>query len=885
MTLQKSSPLGNEQHVSLVLALDDASAQLLQVGGKGASLARMAAAGLPVPPGFYVTTAAYRRFVEENGLQEKILAAVSAATGDDPTELEEASRQIGQLFAQGMIPDEIAAEIVRAYGALGGGDLPVAVRSSATAEDLPEMSFAGQQETYLNMQGDVMVLDAVKRCWASLWTARAIGYRARHGIAPEDVSLAVVVQELVAADAAGILFTANPLSGAREQVMINAAWGLGEAIVGGLVTPDTIVVEKASGAIIQQDIAEKDVMTVRTAEGTHEEPVPADKRKTAVLTAAQATELASIGVRIEELYGQPMDIEWAMKDGRFSIVQARPITTLRGDNVAIEEWNDSLASDSLWTNGNLGEAVPDVMTPCTWSLIEVFMSEATSPMFAKGIREYQPIGNIGGRFYLNMSLTMTIAKLFGIGQKGFKASIEEAFGRVPDGLEIPLLSVSRWHLLRAMLPIVVRLQRRVRANMAKLPAFFDEAPAHCETLQIRIQAASSTAELIDLWQTDLGPFFRECSGMLEAVTRQDRNSLVMVRGDLRKLVGEADANALLSGLSVGANHLASLGLLVGLAQLEHGEIDRATFVRQYGHRCPHEFEVSLPRPVEDPDWIDQQLAALREAPVDVQTLLTRQQEAQATAWKRFQQRYPRKAARMRRRIDKAVAVFHEREVARSEVIRVFRVLRAFVLRAGELTGLGDALFFLSIDEVLAVLGGDEKALAHIPARSALYERYRALPAYPTLIRGHFDPFKWATDPQRRSDVFDASGGTRAPESSTITGFPGVEGVVEGRARVIATAEEGDQLQPGEILVTIVTNVGWTPLFPRAAAIVTDVGAPLSHAAIVARELGIPAVVGCGNATMRLHSGDWVRVDGRQGTVELLRRVNGVDGVETDVKDA
>ena len=363
--------------------------------------------------------------------------------------------------------------------------------------------------------------------------------------------------------------------------------------------------------------------------------------------------------------------------------------------------------------------------------------------------------------------------------------------------------------------------------------------------------------------------------MLEAATRQDRNALVTVRGDLRKLVGEADANALISGLDVGANHLASLGLLLGLAQLERGEIDRATFARQYGHRGPHEFEVSLPRPVEDPDWIDQQLAALREAPMDVQTLLVRQKEAQVAAWERFQQRYPRKAVGMRRRIDKASAVFHEREAARSEVIRVFRVIRAFVLRAGELTGRGDALFFLSIDEMLAVLGGDETALKRIPTRRALYERYRALPPYPTLIRGHFDPFKWAADPRRRSDVFDASGGTRASESLTITGFPGVEGVVEGRARVIATAEEGDQLQPGEILVTIVTNVGWTPLFPRAAAIVTDVGAPLSHAAIVARELGIPAVVGCGNATMRLHSGDWVRVDGRQGTVELLRGVDEV----------
>jgi rifampicin phosphotransferase len=187
----------------------------------------MAAAGLPVPPRFHITTAAYRRFVTEHGLQEQILASVSAVAPDQPATLEEASRQIGRLFAQSAMPDDIAEAIRRAYAALGGGDLPVAVLSSATAEDLPELSFAGQQETYLNIRGEAKVLDAVKRCWASLWTARAIDYRARYGIAPQEVSLAVVVQALVPAEAAGILFTANPLTGARDQVMINAAWRLG----------------------------------------------------------------------------------------------------------------------------------------------------------------------------------------------------------------------------------------------------------------------------------------------------------------------------------------------------------------------------------------------------------------------------------------------------------------------------------------------------------------------------------------------------------------------------------------------------------------------------------------------------------------------------------
>ncbi len=277
-----------------------------------------------------------------------------------------------------ILPGRFAMRMLRLAGVTCIG----AVRSSATAEDLPELSFAGQQDTYLNIHGEAMVLDAVKRCWASLWTARAIGYRTRHGIAQEDVSLAVAVQELVPADAAGIMFTANPLTGTRDQVLINAAWGLGEAIVGGLVTPDTVVVEKASGAITRQEITEKNVMTVRTPEGTHEEPVPADRRTQAVLSSAQAAELARIGVQIEDLNEQPMDIEWALYDGRLFIVKARPITTLRGQAPALEEWNDSLSGDSLWSCANVGEAVPDVMTPCTWSLIQVFLPKRWGRCFS-----------------------------------------------------------------------------------------------------------------------------------------------------------------------------------------------------------------------------------------------------------------------------------------------------------------------------------------------------------------------------------------------------------------------------------------------------------------------------------------------------------------------
>jgi len=333
-------------------------------------------------------------------------------------------------------------------------------------------------------------------------------------------------------------------------------------------------------------------------------------------------------------------------------------------------------------------------------------------------------------------------------------------------------------------------------------------------------------------------------------------------------VDESDANALLTGLHTTAGPLASLGPVVGLDQVARGEISREDFVRDWGHRCPDEFEVSVPRPAEDPAWLDREIEGVRGAVTDVRTLLDRQRQARAEALDRFRARHPRKVATLEKRMARAGEAARGREAGRSEVIRAFWVLRAFFLRAGEVTGVGDDVFFLSATELLAVLDGDRAPLDRVAARRETHRRYAALPPYPTLVRGHFDPFRWAASPDRRVDVFDETRDV-APLGDAVTGFPGAAGIVEGVVRVVTSVADGDALETGEVLVTTVTNIGWTPLFPRAAAVVTDIGAPLSHAAIVARELGIPAVVGTGNATLRLRTGDRVRVDGGRGTVEVL----------------
>jgi phosphohistidine swiveling domain-containing protein len=851
--------------VALVMALDDPAAVLETVGGKGASLARLARAGFPVPPGFDVTTGAYLDFVEGASLREPMMAAMSVVDVTDPATFEVAAERISALFASRAIPAVTAAAIVSAYTALGDG-VVVAVRSSATAEDLPGMSAAGQQDTYLNMRGADSVLDAVRRCWASLWTARAIGYRARYGLVAGQAQMGVVVQEFVPADAAGVLFTVNPAGDGRDQVVLNASWGLGEAIVGGQVTPDIVLVDRAGGGVVDYQVGSKSVMSVPARTGTRDQDTPAALRDTPVLTDGEASELARVGLAIEDLYGEPVDVEWARAEGKLFVVQARPVTGLTAPAAPSEQWNDSLDGDYLWSNGNLGEALPDVMTPATWSFIELFMPREVSPPTLPG---YNGWGRVGGRFYMNVSMSASLGRVVGISVRRFVRLSEPVFGKLPPAPEIPLIRLPRWKVIRLLVPLFVTTMSRARRNYKRLPEFVASAPGRCDELRAEVQRIDDASALADVWRSQVQPFLLEASDMLAASGAGGARALLGVPNKLAALVGEADAAILLSGQVAGDTQLASLGPLTGLAKLARGDINRATFARLYGHRSSHEIEVSAPRPAEDADWIDKQLAALKDTARSAEDLLTSQEIARRAVWDRLGQQ-PRKATAARALVARWAQAVRRREEARSELARAIWLLRTWLLRAGELTGHGDDLFFLSLSEVLDVLHRADSPLSAVPGRKATYEIYSALPPYPALIRGRFDPVRWAADPNRRADYYDERG-TIASTNDTVTGLAGASGVADGVARVISQVEDAGQLGNGEILVTTVTNIGWTPIFPRAAAVVTDVGAPLSHAAIVARELGIPAVVGCGNATTQLHSGDLIRVDGGKGIVEVLHR--------------
>ena len=556
-----------------------------------------------------------------------------------------------------------------------------------------------------------------------------------------------------------------------------------------------------------------------------------------------------------------MDIEWCRAGDQLFILQARPITTA----IHPDPWNDSRSGDFLWTNTNVGEAIPDVMTPATWSMVQVFLTDA---MATASIPPYVGYGRIGGRIYLNLSVMMTLSAAVGVSEKRYRSLTEEVFGRLPADLEIPPVQAHRLAVIRAVLPMGLHVLGEARRDVKVLDAYLAEHPALCDRRRTEIAAIAKPVELADLWVSVISPEFDRVSWMLSAATRSSGASFITTRKRLQRLVGDAAANALTAGLGGQAGQLASLGLLDGLEQVATGEIDRDTFNRRYGHRGPHEFEISLPRPGEDPAWIDQRLAERAALATSYRELLEVQEHKRSEAWAELEQRHPVQARILRRQVRGWAKISRDRERARSEVIRYFWVLRAYAQRAGELTGWGEDIFFLDKAEIVRVLEGETISTKLIKQRRRAYQSYSALPPYPALIRGTFNPYAWAADVNRRSDVFMS--GSRNEADVAVRGFPGSAGIVEAKVRVLSDAADGGALQPGEVLVTTVTNVGWTPLFPRAAAVVTDVGAPLSHAAIVARELGIPAVVGCGNATMRLRTGDLVRVDGTAGTVEVLR---------------
>jgi pyruvate,water dikinase len=872
--------------MAYTLPLDASDAVVEIVGGKGAALSEMVRAGLPVPDGFHVTTAAYDAFVAHNELEPPILAALEAADPEKPASLETASRTIEAGFLQGHTPPEIAGAIANAYAGLLGAEPVVAVRSSATAEDLPEASFAGQQETYLNIEGVDAVLDAVKRCWASLWTARAIGYRARRDIGIEGLSLAVVVQRLVPAEAAGILFTANPLNGRRDEAVINAAWGLGEAVVGGEVTPDTYTVDKESGEVIRRDIGTKDVQTVRIDGGTETEPVPEDLRRAPVLSDDQAANLVRLGIQIEDLYGEPRDIEWALADGTFAIVQARPITALpepaprRGVAEPPEQW--SLPDpEAQYMRGSVVEFMPDPLTP-------LFASMAL-PAIGEGMRSMVD-EMFGGSLSLANNYLVTIND-YAYMTASFTAG-------------------DIWWILVRMLPAIARVMKNAARHWEEVahPRYeaaveaWDERPLETMTARELLTGANELTEAMGRYLTTLQVDSLGIAAGTEMLFTAVYDKLIKREDDPPAPTYLLGTDSLPIQAEKALYELATWcrehdDLAAYLERRPAGELadrlnrdeappdvsadvwqawqaDFQAHLDQYGHSI-YDLDFAKPIPAHDPTPLLQTLKVFirddeRNPYVRQQRLLERRQEAIEAVqervgglrWKVFNKTLGWAQTFTRLREDTIV-----------EIGLAYPLLRKMLLELGRRLVEGgavaepDEVFWLELDEV-------ERGVDALEQDEPLEDLSERVEGRKREWRAEKRVTPPAQLPQKgrvlgmKMDAF-LPPGAEEQVGDTLTGVGCSPGQVTGTARVLHGPEDFDQMEPGDILVADITTPAWTPLFAMAAGIVTNVGGPLSHGSIVAREYGIPAVLGTGVATRRIESGQRVTVDGDAGTVTLL----------------
>jgi pyruvate,water dikinase len=934
---------------TFVLPLADTNAILETVGGKGMSLASLLRANLPVPGGFHVTTAAYRAFVTANGLQPRILEIMASVDSSSPAALESASDQIRALFTAAAIPLEITEEITAAYqsinqpsaitnqqsvagepflGSLEQPALPVAVRSSATAEDLPDASFAGQQDTYLNIRGTEAVLDAVRRCWASLWTARAIGYRARQGIDPDSVALAVVVQELVFADAAGIMFTANPVNGKRSEAIINAAWGLGEAIVGGMVTPDTLTVEKATGRVIQRETADKQIMTLRTETGTTEQPVPAEKRTQPVLSDAQAAELAKLGTQIEGQYGMPMDIEWALilpspsrrgagGDVGFYILQARPITALPAPAI---EWVPP-DPKGIYMRGSVVDLLPSPLTP-------LFVSLGIPALQA----QMQPMGKrmLGSWPYLTPDYFTSINHY----------AYMNAY--IPPKMF--------WWIIMGMLPAYPRLLRQLVAlwrdelhpeyravaaqkqalNLAQMTeaelwqeaqALVDAAMFYVCGLMFATMGASAGSEMLltklyDKWAYRQGdpPATALLMGWDNIPARAEK-SLYDLAQWARTLPGLADyllatpTEQLLIALSdlrinsfVRATHLGHMEppLAQGLCQQKPESAPGGSPLRfhpsgcgqymvsnsltpnffpafasrfqthldQFGHII-YQLDFAEPLPRDNPaPMLENIKMYLRGEGVNPHE---RQQASQTRRIQTAETMLARlkgiKGWGFRKALNWAQSLSEVREDALAEIGLAYPQLRKILRELGRRFAAAtvfdqpDDIFWLEKGEIDRLIAGEHLSLHGLVAeRKAFHAQLKTVTPPPMMpVKERIMGIKVDTFVAQTADSHTAS---------VLKGVPASPGRVTAPARLLHGPQDFSLMRPGEVLVAGTTTPAWTPLFAMASAVVTDIGGPLSHGSIVAREYGIPAVMGTGVATKRIHSGDSITVDGGSGQVFL-----------------
>jgi phosphohistidine swiveling domain-containing protein len=876
--------------------LDRASLPL--AGGKAANLGELTRAGLPVPPGFCVTTAAYELVAGGAGL-DRILDDLAQTPVEDTERLAELAAEARDTLLAAPVPEHVAQAVGEAYRALGDG-APVAVRSSATAEDLPTASFAGQQETYLNVVGVEPLIEAVRRCWASLWTDRAVSYRALNGIDPGSVRLAVAVQRMVESEVAGVLFTANPLTGRRRQAVIDASPGLGEAVVSGAVNPDHFVVDTRSGEILERLPGDKRV-AIRAQRGGGTRRVELEGDDDLSLTDARIRALAELGARVEAHYGEPQDTEWAIETGgRIWLLQARPITTLFPLPAGAPATDDDLR---VYFSFNVAQGVNRPLTPMGIGAFRLLAWSLVTLVWRRPVRDPRAgpafFNEAGGRVFFD--ITTALRSTFGRMLLGRLMRIGEArSGPILQSLvadpRLAPVETSRLSVLRTVLRLLIRSRAPLRVGRALLsPSAARATVARLET-EVRAlgevppdagaaQRLNAVEDLLlglpprmfpivpPLFLTGLGAY--ALAGKLLGGLAADHERQVVLRGLPHNPTTEMDLALWRLAREVRADPDAAMALLETpperlVQDYRSGvlppklQASLTDFLRLYGHRAVAEIDLGLPRWSEDPTYILGVLASyLRfddpELAPDVQfRRAAREAEEMVSELTRRASRKGRlKGALVGFLLRRARALAGLREMPKFFVVLVLARARALLLEVGEelarserLESAGD-VFFVTLAEAYSALAGNDLRPA-VRERRADYERELKRRRVPRVLL---------------SDGTEPCAEAPPDYAGALRGSPASPGTVTAKARVILDPT-GARLEPGEILVAPSTDPGWTPLFLTASGLVMEMGGAMSHGAVVAREYGIPAVVGVPEATERIADGERITVDGAGGTVVI-----------------
>ncbi|MFC0843982.1 rifamycin-inactivating phosphotransferase [Streptomyces noboritoensis] len=865
-----------EQYVVDLQEVD--ATQIAVVGGKGAQLGGLSGIeGVRVPGGFCVTTDAFRRVMALAPSIEDRLDQLSRLNPDDREEIRTLSAQIRRTIEGIAIPGDLATAITRALARFGE-QTAYAVRSSATAEDLPTASFAGQQDTYLNVMGTTAILQHVSRCWASLFTERAVTYRRRNGIDDRAVHMAVVVQRMVFPRAAGILFTADPVTGNRKVATVDAGWGLGEALVSGLVNPDVFKVR--DGEVVSKAIAaKKRAVHALPTGGTEEVAIDAQRQEQPALTDAQAVELVRLGRRIEAHFGRPQDIEWCLADDGFQIVQSRPITTL----FPVPETDDE--ENHLYVSVGHQQMMTDPMKPLGLSIWQL---TAMAPMHEAGGRLFVDVT----RRLASPASRAALLDLMGRGDPLVRDALETVLDRddfvpsLPDagpggppasGTPAPIETDPAivTQLIERSQTSIETLRRDIRTKSG--PALFgfllEAFEEHKRVLRDPLSMQVIMAGMESTWWLNdkLGEWLGEKNAAdtltLSApgnVTSEMGLALLDVADVIRR---RPEVVEFLQGVE----YLEDTAFLEQLAKLAGGTEARdavEAYLDRYGMRCVGEIDITRPRWRERPTTLVpvildnvrnfEQGAAERRFEEGRQKAQRKEQDVLSRL--RALPDGDRKADEAKRMIDRVRTFIGYREYPKYGIISRYFVYKQALLREAErLVRAGvlperEDVFYLTFQEFHEAVRANQVDDQLIQDRKDAFRSYHALTP-PRVLTSDGEAL---TGAYRRDDV----------PTGALVGLAVSAGTIEGRARVILDMAEAD-LQAGDILVTAYTDPSWSPLFVGIAGLVTEVGGLMTHGAVIAREYGLPAVVGVEQATRLIQDGQRIRVHGTDGYVEIL----------------